>query len=154
MPDIDSILQKYPFVQSDSLIPILGEIQDNFGFLPPEAIQKVGDYLKIPTSRIYGLATFYSKFRFQSKGKYHIRICNGTSCHINLNTIVLKELYKILGIKDGEVTKNGLFSLERTGCMSGCGSGPVMVINDKIYSHLNIEKVQEIIHFYMQIENQ
>jgi len=152
MPDIESILQKYPFIHQENIIPILTEIQDSFGFLSTEAIKKVGDYFKIPTSKIYGLATFYGKFRFQTKGKYHIRICNGTSCHINLNTIVLKELYKMLGIQDGEVTKNGLFSIERTGCLCGCDAGPVMVVNDKTYLNLNIDKVHEIIHFYMQID--
>ena len=153
MPDIESILQKYPFIHQENVIPILTEIQDHFGFLSTEAIEMVGDYFKIPTSKIYGLATFYGKFRFQPKGKYHIRICNGTSCHLNLNTIVLKELYKMLGIKDGEVTKNGLLSIDRTGCLCGCDAGPVMVVNDKVYLNLSIDKVHEIIHFYMQIDS-
>ncbi|HAN18726.1 MAG: hypothetical protein A2X13_13110 [Bacteroidetes bacterium GWC2_33_15] len=154
MPDIDSILEKYSYTQHDNLIPILQEIQDDFGYLSKEALVKVGDYLKIPTGKIYGLATFYSQFRFEPKGKYHIRICNGTSCHINSNFIILKELKKKLGINDGEVTKNGLFSLEETECMSGCGFGPVMMVNEKVYTRLTLEKVPEIIHFYLQIENE
>ncbi|OFX26889.1 MAG: hypothetical protein A2041_12125 [Bacteroidetes bacterium GWA2_31_9b] len=154
MPEIDSILEKYPIIQTDNLISILQEIQEKFGFISKEALVKISDYLKIPTSKIYGLASFYSQFRFEPKGKYHIRICNGTSCHINSNLIILNELYKKLSIKDGEVTKNKLFSFEETECMSGCGYGPVMTINEKVYTKLTIDKVLDIINFYMQIENQ
>lgn len=153
MPDIDSILQKYPFIQSDNLIPILQEIQENLGFISKEALVKVGSHLQMPTSKIYGLATFYNQFRFEPKGKYHIRICNGTSCHIHSNPLIIKELYKKLGIKDGEVTKNGLFSIEETECLSGCGKGPVLAVNDQYFTLMTVDKVNEIVNFYLQIEN-
>jgi len=153
MPTIDSILQKYPFIQPDNLITILQEIHDEFGFISQEALVKIGSYLKMPTSKIYGLATFYNQFRFEPKGKYHIRICNGTSCHLNSNTIILKELYKKIGIRNGEVTKNGMFSLEETSCMSGCGNGPVMEVNGIFYTKLTVDKITELINFYLKIEN-
>jgi NADH-quinone oxidoreductase subunit E len=154
MPEINSILQKYPTDQPGNLIPLLAEIHEYVGFLSTEAIKKVGEHLKIPTSRIYGLATFYNDFRFQPRGKYHFQVCSGTSCHINLNTVILKEICKMLEIKEGEVTKNGLFSIEKKGCMCLCNNGPVMTVNEKAYFNLTIDKVHEIIHFYMQIENQ
>ncbi|HSH51494.1 MAG TPA: NAD(P)H-dependent oxidoreductase subunit E, partial [Bacteroidales bacterium] len=128
MQKIEKILDQYPFVQRDNLIPILQKIQHTFGYISEEAIVKVGNYLKMPTSKIYGLATFYNQFRFTPKGKYHIKVCNGTSCHVNGNHLMIKEIEKILGIKNGENTTNNKFSLEMTSCMGVCGIGPVMAV--------------------------
>lgn len=152
MPNLEEILEKYPFVQRDNLIPVLQDIQDQFGYLSEEAIVKVGKYLNLPTAKIYGLATFYHHFRFIAKGKYHIKICNGTSCHVNSNILIINELEKKLGIKDEEITKDGLFSLEETTCMAACGEGPVMAVNDRYFTDLTIEKVAEIIDSYKSME--
>lgn len=152
MPNLEEILEKYPFVQRDNLIPVLQDIQDQFGYLSEEAIVKVGKYLNLPTAKIYGLATFYHHFRFIAKGKYHIKICNGTSCHVNSNILIINELEKKLGIKDEEITKDGLFSLEETTCMAACGEGPVMAVNDRYFTDLTIEKVAEIIDSYKCME--
>lgn len=152
MPNLEEILEKYPFVQRDNLIPILQDIQEEFGYLSEEAIIKTGKYLNLPTVKIYGLATFYHHFRFIAKGKYHVRVCNGTSCHVNSNTLIINELEKKLGIKNEEITKDGLFSLEETTCMAACGNGPVMAVNDKYYTDLTIEKVAEIIDSYKSME--
>jgi len=152
MPEVERILRNYPFVQRDDLIPILQEIQDAIGFLSEEAIVKVGKYLNIPASKVYGLATFYNQFRFEAKGKYHIQICNGASCHVHTNTLIINELYKKLAIKNGEITKNGNFSFEETSCMGACGFGPVMSINGKYFTKLNVKKLNEVIEFYMNLE--
>ncbi|MCB2195450.1 MAG: NAD(P)H-dependent oxidoreductase subunit E [Bacteroidetes bacterium] len=152
MADLEKILEQYPFVQRDNLIPILQEIQDNYGYLSEEAIVKVGRYLKMPTAKIYGLASFYHHFRFNTKGKYHIKVCNGTSCHARLNTLIIQKIEKLVGIKNEEVTKDGLFSIEETSCMAACGNGPVMSINDEFYPDLTIEKVKEIIDSYKRLE--
>ena len=152
MPELENILESYPFVQRDNLIPILQEIQDAFGYLSEEAIVKVGKYMDIPTSKIYGLATFYNQFRFEPKGKYHIRICNGASCHVNTNILIIRELQKKLGIENSGVTKDNIFSLEETACMGACGFGPVMAVNDKYYTKMDIEKLEEVIEFYRNLE--
>ncbi len=152
MTEIETILEKYQFVQRDNLIPILQDMQDAFGFLSEEAIVKVGKYLDIPTSQIYGLATFYNQFRFEPQGKYHIRICNGASCHVHSNAILIKELQKQLGIKDKEITKDGTFSLQETTCMGACGSGPVLSVNDKYYTQVNLNRLTEIIKYYKNLE--
>ena len=152
MSELDTILENYPFVQRDNLIPILQDVQDEFGYLSEEAIVKVGRYLDMPTSKIYGLATFYNQFRFEAKGKYHIRICNGASCHVNSNALIIDELQKRIGIKNNELTKDGIFSLEETVCMGACGFGPVMSVNDKYYTKLNIRKLAEVIEFYKNLE--
>ncbi len=153
MANLEKILEKFPFVQRDNLIPILQDIQDEYGYLSEEAIVKVGKYLKMPTAKIYGLASFYHHFRFNTKGKYHIKICSGTSCHANLNRLILQNLEKILGISNEEVTKDGVFSLEETTCMAACGNGPVMCINEHYYTHLTIEKVKSIIESYKRLED-
>ncbi|MFO7843687.1 MAG: NADH-quinone oxidoreductase subunit NuoE [Bacteroidales bacterium] len=152
MQEIEKILDQYPFVQRDNLIPILQDIQNTFGYISEEAIVKVGSYLKMPTSKIYGLATFYNQFRFTPKGKYHIKICNGTSCHVNANNLIIREVEKILGIKNGENTKDNHFSLEITSCMGVCGMGPVMAVNDKYYTLITVQKAKEIISDYQQME--
>lgn len=152
MSELDIILENYPFVQRDNLIPILQEIQEAFGYLSEEAIVKVGNYLDIPTSKIYGLATFYNQFRFEAKGKYHIRVCNGASCHVNSNVLILNELKKRIGISVNEITKDGLFSIEETVCMGACGFGPVMSINEKYYTKMTIRKLVEIIDHYKNQE--
>ncbi len=142
MPEIEKIFDQYPFVQRDNLIPILQEIQNHFGYISEEAIVKVGKYLKLPTSKIYGLATFYNQFRFAPQGKFHIKICNGTSCHVNSNILIIKEVEKLLGIKSGENTKDNQFSFETTSCMGACGTGPVMAINEKYFTRLTAKKVR------------
>ena len=152
MPKLEKILEKYPFVQRDNLIYILQDIQEYFGYLSEDAIVKVGKYLNLPTAKIYGVATFYNQFRFNAKGKYHIRICNGSSCHVNLNVLILDELKKMLEIDNEGITKDGLFSLEETTCMAACGMGPVMAVNEKYFTNLTIEKITEIIDSYKSME--
>jgi len=152
MPSLEEILEKYPFVHRENLIPILQDIQDKFGYLSEESIVKVGKYLNLPTAKIYGLASFYHHFRFIQKGKYHIKICNGTSCYANSNKIIIRELEKLLRIRNEETTKDGLFSLEEVTCMAACGEGPVMMINEKYYTNLNIGKMAKIIESYKSLE--
>lgn len=152
MPNLEKILEKYPFVQRDNLIPILQDIQDEYGYLSEEAIVKVGKYLKLPTAKIFGLASFYHHFRFIKKGKYHIKICNGTSCHAKQNNLIIQKLEKLLGIKNEEVTKDGLFSMEEITCMAACGNGPVMSVNDEYYTNLTIDKVKSVIESYKRLE--
>ena len=148
MTEIDLILKKYTFVQRDNLIPILQEIQETLGFLSTNSIAKVGEYLNMPTSKIYGLATFYNQFRFEIKAKHHIRICNGTSCHLHTNSQIIREFKKHLNIENGEMTKDGLFSLEETTCMGACGLGPVVAVNNEYYTKVTSEKVCKIIEYY------
>lgn len=152
MTKIETILEKYPFVQRDNLISILQDIQKTFGYISEDSIVKVGSYLSMPTSKIYGLATFYNQFRFETKAKYHIKICNGSSCHIFSNLLLIKELKKSLSIENGEKTKDGLFSLEETNCMGACGLGPIIAINEKYYTNMTVEKLAEIIEFYKNQE--
>jgi NADH-quinone oxidoreductase E subunit len=152
MEKITKILEKYPFVQRENLIPILQDIQNELGYLTEEAVGEVSRYLGLPASKIYSLATFYSKFRFVPKGKYHLVVCRGTSCHINGSSHLINKIYELIGIRSGETTRDGLFSLEVVPCMSACGFGPIMAVNDSYYNQLDEDRLKEIIDFYKESE--
>jgi NADH:ubiquinone oxidoreductase subunit E len=126
-----AILAKYPRGHRDCLIPILQDIQEEYGFLSETSVVEVSRHLDLPSSKIFGLATFYNQFRFEPKGKYHIRLCNGTACHVNESASVLKELEKKLKIKPGQTTRDGMFSLELIACMGACHLSPMIQVNDK-----------------------
>src|SRR5574344_1057332 len=145
---IENILEKYDNCSRDSLISLLQEIQENEGFLSEEAIVKTGKKLKIPTSKIYGVATFYNQFRFEPTGKYHVMVCRGTACHVLGSLTVLQELEKVLKIKAGQTTRDGLFSIEVVACMGACGLAPVININGSFYAKVTSESIKEIIESY------
>jgi len=142
---IRSILKEFPNISRDSLIPILQKVQDDFGYLSEESVRVIGKYLNLPASKVYGLATFYNQFRFTPPGKYHIRVCDGTGCHLEGSGFILKELEKSLGIFDGETSRDGLFSLEVLSCIGACGHAPVISINGTYYSKLSKKRLNEII---------
>lgn len=148
MEKIKKILERYPFVERENLIPILHDIQSEYGHLTEGAVKAVGNYLNLPTSKIYSVATFYSKFRFHPKGKYHLKLCRGTSCQINGSARLLKEILKRLNINDGETSRDGLFSLEVVTCMGACGLGPVLSVNNHYYTKVTEERLGEIIELY------
>ncbi len=143
--NIEEILDKHRHHGRESLIPILQEIQDKVGFIPEDAIEEVGLMLKIPASKIFGLATFYNQFRFGPKGKFHIVLCNGSACHMVGSTTLLDQIEKELKIKSGQTTRNGMFSLEVVPCMAACSEAPLMAINGVFYSKLNKSSVKEIL---------
>ena len=142
---VDKILDKYPGARRDKLIPILQEIQDFFGYLNEDSIKKVGRHLKLPTSKIYGIATFYNQFSFVPRGKYHIRICHGSACHVNGGVKLINELEKLIGLKNGEITEDGLFSLEIAACLGGCSRSPIIEINEEFYGFNDSRSLRTII---------
>lgn len=152
MNDIEGILQKFQNISRESLIPVLQEVQDLYGYLPEEIIKKIGTRLNLPVSKIYGLSTFYNQFRFTPKGKYHIKICNGTGCHMNGSGTLLNQLNKILNINGGETSRDGIFSLEVQSCIGACGQGPVIEINGEYHENATKEKLKEIIEYYRHLE--
>jgi len=142
---IGLLLEKYSYAKQESLIPILQEIQDEVGYLSEDAIVLVGKHLDIPTSKIFGLATFYNQFRFQPKGKYHIQMCHGTSCHVMGATTIIEIVEKSLKLKVGQTSRNGNFSLEIVPCMGACALSPVISINGKYYGRLTVAKLKEVL---------
>ncbi len=145
---VKNIISKYKSKGRDNLIPMLQSIQQEIGFLSEESIIEVGDYLKIPTSKIYGVATFYNQFRFKPIGKYHIQLCRGTACHVLGSASVLEELEKELKIKAGDTTKDSLFSIEVVACIGACGLAPVISINGSFYAKVTKQSIKEIVESY------
>lgn len=144
---------KYPALNRSSLIPILQEVQDSQGFISEEALRQVSIYLGLPMSKVYGLATFYNQFRFVPSGRFHIQVCHGTTCHMKGGETLLKEIKKLLQIGDGEITRDGLFSLEVLSCIGACGQSPVMSINGEYYGNLDKYRLKEIINLFMEMED-
>ena len=145
-----TILADYPDAGRDALIPILQAVQDTQGYLSREAVIAIGKHLKLPTSKIYGVATFYNQFRFQPLGHFHIQVCRGTACHVKGSAAVLEAVQQELQVKAGQTTSDGLFSLEVVACIGACGLAPVISINGEFYAGLTPDKTRKIIEQYRE----
>jgi NADH:ubiquinone oxidoreductase subunit E len=143
--DLDIILKKYKQGKREDLIPLLQEIQEDIGHISEEAIIKVGRFLGLSTTKIYGLATFYDRFRFFPSGKIHIRICHGTSCFLNGSQAIINKISEQIGVQPGQTTRDGNFSYEIVSCMGGCNSGPLMTVNGEFHIHLKPEQLPDLI---------
>ncbi len=145
MNAVDAILQKHPRAGRDALIPILQEVQEEQGYLSRDAVIRISKHLRLPATKLYGVATFYNQFRFQAKGKYHIMVCRGTACHVKGSSRVLEMAQKILKLKPGHTSRDRLFSLETVACMGACGLSPVMNLNGEFYAKVTPQKLAQII---------
>lgn len=145
MNEIDDILSRYREGGHENLIPILQDVQEKEGYLSESAIVQIGSFLKMSTTKIYGLATFYDRFRFIPAGRVHLRICNGTTCFINGSAAVVSAFRETLGIEPGQTTRDGRFSYELTACQGGCNEGPVLSTGDDYYTHLRPEDLPELV---------
>ena len=141
---LDKVLEMYGNAEG-SLITILQKAQDIYGFLPEEIIEYTADKLKIKPAKVYGVATFYTQFRFEPVGKYLIMLCMGTACHVNGAKAIEDAIGLKLGIKDGETTEDGLFTLNNVACIGCCSLAPVMMINGETYGMLDGDKVAEVL---------
>ena len=141
---LNEVLNTYASTEG-SLITILQKAQDIFGYLPREVIEHVASATKIKTAKIYGVATFYTQFRFEPVGKYLILLCMGTACHVNGAKGIEDAIGMELGIKDGETTEDGLFTLNNVACIGCCSLSPVMMINGETYGTLTGDRVREIL---------
>lgn len=145
MSKIEEILSRYREGSHENLIPILQDVQEFEGYLSENAIVSIGRFLHMSTTKIYGLATFYDRFRFIPEGRIHLRICNGTTCFINGSGGVAAAVKEVLGIEPGQTTRDGRFSYELTACMGGCNEGPVIYVNGKYSTHIRPDDIPEMI---------
>jgi len=144
---LDAILAKYAGVKG-ALIPVLQEVQQAYGYLSKPAIYKIADGLGIPVSQVYGVVTFYAQFHLNPRGKYVIRACQGTACHVRGAKKILETLQETLNIKPGETTPDLKFTLETVACIGACGLAPVMMINEDTHGRLTPQSVREILNLY------
>jgi len=142
---LDDIIKRKMNVQRDNLLPLLQDIQNELGYLSEDAINRIGRITGLPTSKIYGVATFYDQFRFEAPGKYHIKVCHGTACHVNASMRIIQELERQLKIKSGQTTRDGMFSLEVVNCMGACAVSPVININGEYIHDMDASQVKGIL---------
>jgi NADH-quinone oxidoreductase subunit E len=139
-----SILSKYAGERAE-LIPILSDVQDAFGYIPAAAMGGVAEFLRIPDSSVYGVATFYAQFHFTRQGRHKVKVCQGTACHVRGGRRVLKAVQDRLGIKPGQTTADYQFSLERVACFGSCALAPVMVVDGQVHGRMTPQKAQRIL---------
>lgn len=135
--------------RKDTLIQTLHRAQHIFGFLPEEVQLHIANRFGITHAEVSGVISFYNFFTTTMKGKYRINVCLGTACYVNGADKVLQEFERILGIKTGQVTADGKFSIESLRCVGACGLAPVITINDKVYGKVEAGKVREILEHYL-----
>jgi bidirectional [NiFe] hydrogenase diaphorase subunit len=140
---LDQTIEQYD-AHPDSLIQVLHMAQQLFGYLSADVLQYVARSLKIPLAQAYGVATFYHLFTMVPRGKHQITVCRGTACHVRGAPVILDRLEKELGVKEGETTKDNMFSLHSARCIGACAMAPAISIGDDVYGRLTDEKTQQI----------
>lgn len=143
---LDEIIQSFESKKSN-LIAILQKVQEEYRYLPEDALIYIGTKIEgLSPATVYGVATFYAQFSLEPKGKYEIKVCDGTACHVRGSMPVLNAIKAHLDLKDGQMTTNdGLFSLETVSCLGACGLAPVCVINGKVYPQMTSDAIKVIL---------
>ncbi|EEA80935.1 Respiratory-chain NADH dehydrogenase 24 Kd subunit [[Clostridium] nexile DSM 1787] len=146
----EALLQVIAELKDDkgALMPILQKAQEIYGYLPIEVQTMISNETKIPLEKIYGVATFYSQFTLNPKGRYRISVCLGTACYVKGSGDIYNYLMEKLGIVGGECTPDGKFSLDACRCVGACGLAPVMMVNDDVYGRLTVDDIDDILAKY------
>lgn len=143
-----AILLKYNSATSADLIPVLQQIQDAYGYLPQNTLEEITARTRIPLSKIYGVVTFYSQFSLEPRGKHTIKVCTGTACHIKGASEIKKKITEVLQVDERQTTQDYKFTYEPVACLGTCFLAPVMMINDRYYGKLTVEKTETILKSY------
>ena len=144
---ITEIVERYKDEPTPTMM-ILEDIQKEYGYIPLEVQELVSDLTGVPVSEIYGVVTFYSFFSMTPKGKYVVGVCLGTACYVKGSQLVLDKFSELLGIKPGETTEDGLFTLDVLRCIGACAVAPAVSINGKVYPQVKVDSVKDIIASY------
>jgi len=136
------------------LIPLLQSAQESYGFVPEQAMERIGEFLDIPLAEVFGVVTFYKQFRLTPCGRYLIRVCDGTACHVNDSMALIEAIGDVLGVQPGETDENLDFTLETVACLGCCSLAPVIVINDETHGRLEPKKLRKILKQYQKQASQ
>jgi NADH-quinone oxidoreductase subunit E len=131
--------------QPHQLIEVLQDVQECYGYIPEEAMRKISNTLGVPLIEVYRVASFYKAFKLKPTGKYVITICNGTACHVRGSKLLMDQAISQLGIQPGEVTEDGLFSIECVNCLGACALGPIASENGSYQHHMTPAKLRKFI---------
>ncbi len=137
-----------------ALIPLLQSAQDAYGYIPESAIDHISQIVGTPAAEIYGVITFYSQFRLKPMGKNIIKVCDGTACHVNSSTGIIKTIENELGVVGDETTEDGLFTVQKVACLGCCSLSPVVMINGETFGLLTPKKVRQLLKEYWESEPQ
>lgn len=140
---VGGILKNYHGERGE-LIPVLQDAQNQLGYLPEEAMQRIAKFVRLSPNQVYGVATFYAQFKFTPVGKHLIHVCRGTACHVKGGPRILEAVERELGIKQGETTPDREYTLETVACIGCCGLAPTMVIDKDTHGNMTTKKVEEI----------
>ncbi|MDR1688503.1 MAG: NAD(P)H-dependent oxidoreductase subunit E [Clostridiales bacterium] len=146
--ELDEFINSLPDL-TGKLIVVLHKAQDIIGYLPEEVQSHIAHRLDIPASKVFGVVTFYSFFNTKPKGKFKINVCMGTACFVRGSQEILEEFEKLLEIKNGETTKDKLFSLDSLRCVGACGLAPVVMVNGKVYGRVTVKDADAIIEEHL-----
>ncbi|MFI5368823.1 MAG: NADH-quinone oxidoreductase subunit NuoE [Spirochaetia bacterium] len=141
---VEEVIAKYP-KSREHLISILQEVQAEYGYLSNESIHRISDYLGLPSSKIFGVATFYNQFKLNAPGRIQVAICRGTACHVKGSLNLLDSCRQLLGIEVGQTSKDGLFSLETVACLGCCSIAPAMMVNGRFFGRLDKKMLEKLI---------
>jgi NADH-quinone oxidoreductase subunit E len=136
--------------ETGTLIPMLQAAQDSYGYIPESAIDHISRIVGIPAAEIYGVVTFYSQFRLKPMGKNIIKVCDGTACHVNASSTIIRTIESELRIAGNETTEDGLFTLQKVACLGCCSLSPVVMINNETYGRLTPAKVERLLQEYRE----
>ena len=142
--ELEKVFEEYENVP-ENLISVLQKAQEIFGFLPKEALCVIGEKLGVKPAKVMGVATFYSQFRLEPKGKYLVMLCSGTACHVGGSEKIVSAVSEYLGTESGRTTKDGIFTIEKVACLGCCSLAPVMMINGEVYGNLDPESAVRIL---------
>lgn len=142
---IDGILEKYG-CDSAKIIPIMQDVQEEYRYLPKQALSYIAEKVGMSEAKLYGVATFYGNFSLDVKGKYVLKVCRGTACHVRKSGNVLAALYEATGLSEKKATTDdGLFSIEIVSCLGACGLSPVVMVNDTVHGSMTADKARDLI---------
>jgi NADH:ubiquinone oxidoreductase subunit E len=141
---VEDILSSYDRSR-ENLIPILQDAQEGLGYLSEGAVRRIAEHLGLSPNDVYGVATFYSQFRFHPSGKHHMKVCRGTACHVRGSGLILQAVVKKLGIEPGETTGDRQHSLESVACFGSCALAPVVVLDKKVFGRMTSKKTEKLI---------
>jgi NADH-quinone oxidoreductase subunit E len=142
------ILKSAGQISHSDLIPLLQQIQDSYGYLPPNILAEASRLTNIPASKIYGVSTFYEQFHLEPHGRHTIRCCRGTACHVKGGLNIIRAIQKILGIEPEMTTEDMRFTFETVACLGTCFLAPVMIVDNDYYGHLTTQKIKKIVDSY------
>ena len=150
---LEKLFKEYLPVK-DNLIQMLNEVQEHYGYVPMHVQKELSEFLNVPMAEIYGVVTFYSRFSLEPQGKYKISVCLGTACFVKGSQKIMDRLTDRLKIKEGETTKDGLFTIEQTRCVGACGLAPVFTVNGEVYGKASVQKLDQVLDELIEKEKQ